>query len=326
MGLTALPIDWYAARTAGILAYLILTVVVLVGLTLSGQVRMQHWPKFAVTDLHRFGGLLVATFVSIHVATIAIDKYTPFSLTQLLVPLSSHYRPLWTAFGIVGAELLVALAVTNALRKRIPYRWWRRLHVLNFAVWGAATIHGIGSGTDTRTLWMSALYAVSVSSVLGALAWRLASKRVAPSAVRGFTGAAGLAGLALAVGLAATPHSHAARPQAATPTAFADSFTGSVAQQDGAAGSLVSVIGSGKGGRSVLLRLDAVTPDGETITSTALQLRDLKSGAICSGSVSQLAASGFTGRCSFSGGGSRTVVSAWTITGRHVSGSLDLKL
>jgi hypothetical protein len=162
--------------------------------------------------------------------------------------------------------------------------------------------------------------------VLGALAWRLASKRVAPSAVRGFAGAAALAGLAFAVGLAATPHSHAARPRAATPTAFADSFTGSVTQQDGAAGALLSVIGNGKGGRSVLLRLDAVTPDGETITGTALQLRDMKSGAICSGSVSQLGASGFAGSCSFSGGGSRTVVSAWTITGRHVSGSLNVKV
>jgi hypothetical protein len=219
----------------------------------------------------------------------------------------------------------MAIAVTNALRTRIPYRWWRRLHVLNFAVWGAATMHGIGSGADTRTLWMGALYAVSVSSVLGALAWRLASKRVPPSAVRGFAGAAALAGLALAVGLAATPHSHAARARAATPTAFADSFTGSVAQQDGAAGTLVSVIGSGKGGRSVLLRLDAVTPDGNTITATALQLRGLKSGAICSGSLSQLGTSGFTGSCRFPGGGPRTVRSAWTITGRHVSGSLDLK-
>ena len=83
MGLTASPVDWYAARTAGIVAYLILTGVVLVGLTLAGQVRVPHWPKFAVTDLHRFGGLLVGAFVSIHVATIAIDKFTPFSLTQL---------------------------------------------------------------------------------------------------------------------------------------------------------------------------------------------------------------------------------------------------
>ena len=173
-----MPIDWYAARTAGILAYLILTVVVLVGLTLSGQVRMQHWPKFAVTDLHRFGGLLVATFVSIHVATIAIDAYLRRSHSPSCSCRSAPPTGRWTAFGIVGAELLVALAVTNrsgsgsrTLVAAAPRPQLRRLGRRDHAR------HRIRHGA--RTLWMGALYAVSVSSVLGALAWRLASKRLA---------------------------------------------------------------------------------------------------------------------------------------------------
>ena len=111
MGVTTLPIDWYTARAAGIVAYLLLTAVVLVGLTLAGRLTVPGWPKFAVTDVHRFGGLLVGTFVSLHVLTIAMDNYTPFSLTELLVPFTAHYRPLWTGLGIVGAELLVALAM-----------------------------------------------------------------------------------------------------------------------------------------------------------------------------------------------------------------------
>jgi hypothetical protein len=324
MGLTTSPIDWYAARTAGIIAYLILTGVVLVGLTLSGQLRVPHWPKFAVTDVHRFGGLLVGVFVSIHIATIAIDTFTPFSFTQLLVPLSSHYRPLWTGLGIVAAEMLVALAVTNALRTRIPYRWWRRIHILNFAVWGAATVHGIGAGTDTPSLWMTAIYAGSVSSVLAALVWRSTRKRLAPSAVRGLAATAAVVGLAVAVGLTATPHSHAPRRAVATPLTFADSFRGSVAQRDGAAGSLVSIVGSGKGSRRVLVRLDVVTPDGQTITDTALQLKDIASGSLCSGTISRLGASGFTGTCSFAGGSLRTVSAAWRISAQTVTGSLSL--
>jgi methionine sulfoxide reductase heme-binding subunit len=125
MGVTTAPIDWYAARAAGIVAYLLLTAVVLVGLTLAGRVQLPGWPKFAVTDVHRFGGLLVGVFLSVHVATVALDSYTRFSLTQLIVPLTSTYRPLWTALGIVGAELLVAIGIANALRRRIPYRYAR---------------------------------------------------------------------------------------------------------------------------------------------------------------------------------------------------------
>jgi methionine sulfoxide reductase heme-binding subunit len=122
MHLTSNPIDWYAARAAGIVAYLLLTAVVALGVSMAGRApgrRWKRWPMFAVEDVHRAGGLLVGTFIALHVATIAIDSYLPFSLGQLAIPLTAHYRPIWTALGIVAAELLLALAVTNHYRDRI---------------------------------------------------------------------------------------------------------------------------------------------------------------------------------------------------------------
>ena len=142
-------VDWYAARAAGVIAYVLLTAVVLVGLTLAGKLKTKTWPKFAVTDLHRFGSLLVGVFIGLHVLTIALDTYTPFSVTQLVVPFASSYRPVWVALGIVSTELLIAVAVTNALKSRIPYRWWRRAHFATFLVWAGSTVHGIGAGTDS---------------------------------------------------------------------------------------------------------------------------------------------------------------------------------
>src|SRR5436190_18591782 len=52
---------------------------------------------------------LTGTFVSLHVLTLFVDSYLPFSLTQLVVPGASTYRPLSTALGVVAAELLLAL-------------------------------------------------------------------------------------------------------------------------------------------------------------------------------------------------------------------------
>src|ERR1700719_3141075 len=57
-----------------------------------------------------------------------VTRYLPFSLEQLAVPFASRYRPLPTALGIVAMELLVAVAITNLLRQRLPYRAWRRIH------------------------------------------------------------------------------------------------------------------------------------------------------------------------------------------------------
>ena len=109
MHLTTSPVDWYAARAAGVAAYLLLGTVVCLGLTMAGKKRLERWPRFALEDVHRFAGILTGAFLAIHVATIAIDSYTPFSLAGLLVPFVSSYRPLPVALGIVSAELLVAL-------------------------------------------------------------------------------------------------------------------------------------------------------------------------------------------------------------------------
>ena len=89
-------VAWEAARAGGIVAYVLLSAVVVIGLALSGRERLEGWPRFAIEDVHRFAGMLVGAFVSLHVVTIAIDSEAHFSLLQLVVPFASSYRPLWT--------------------------------------------------------------------------------------------------------------------------------------------------------------------------------------------------------------------------------------
>jgi sulfoxide reductase heme-binding subunit YedZ len=175
--LTSSPVDWYAARAAGVVAYVLLTLVVVVGIALAGQVRLRRWPRFAIEDVHRFGGLLIGTFVALHVATIAIDAFVPFSVAQLLVPFTDSYRPFWTGLGIVAAELLLALAIVNRYRRRLPYRFWRRAHYLNFAVWALATLHAAAAGTDSASPWLVLLVIASTAAVGGATVFRARSAR-----------------------------------------------------------------------------------------------------------------------------------------------------
>jgi hypothetical protein len=42
--------------------------------------------------------------------------------------------------------LLLALAIVNRLRDKLSYRFWRRAHYLNFAVWVGSTLHGMYTG------------------------------------------------------------------------------------------------------------------------------------------------------------------------------------
>jgi sulfoxide reductase heme-binding subunit YedZ len=191
--LVASTTAWYAARAGGMVAYALLSVGVVLGLTLSGRARLRDWPRFAVEDVHRFVGLLTGTFVAVHVGVLLLQSYVPFSLTDLFVPFAASWKPLPTALGVVGMELMVALALTNRYRKELSYRFWRRAHYLNFAVWLFALVHGIASGTDTTALWGAALYAVTGGAVVGLTVWRFARARsLEPWALRLWPGTAGV--------------------------------------------------------------------------------------------------------------------------------------
>jgi methionine sulfoxide reductase heme-binding subunit len=316
MHLTANPIDWYAARAGGIVAYVLLSAVVIVGLSLSSKRNLPRWPRFAVEDVHRFGGLLTGTFIAIHVAAIAIDAYLPFSLLSLVVPFVSTYRPLWVGIGIVTTELLIAIAITNRVRAHIPHRTWRRVHYLTFAVWVGATVHSVGAGTDRRTPWLLAIEIVAVGAVSGLTAWRVLQARgVRPATSR-------LAGTIVAVTLAAAVPAFALadvgvkhhRPWNAAH--FTDRLDGQVVRQNGVTRGIISLAGNGSGRQRVLVRADLlVSPSA--LLSTSFQMEYLPSGATCRGTVTRIHADGlgFDSRCSMPNGARRAVTAHWQASG-----------
>jgi predicted ferric reductase len=177
-------LEWYVARTGGMVAFGLLTLTVVAGLTLSGRARLRTWPRFAVEDVHRFLGVLTGTFVAIHVLALFVDAYLPFSVTQLLIPGTASYRPLPSALGVVGAELLVALAITNHFRTQLGHRLWRRAHYASFAVWGLALLHGVFAGSDTSAGWATALYVGATAAVAAGVVWRLLKPPAAARPVR----------------------------------------------------------------------------------------------------------------------------------------------
>lgn len=305
MHLTSSPVDWYAARAAGIVAYLLLSAGIALGVGLAGRKRLERWPRFALEDVHRFLGLLSGTFLAIHVATVAIDAFLPFSLAQLVVPFTDRYRPLWVGLGIVAAELLLALAVTNRLRDRLSHRVWRRAHYLNFAVWLAASAHGLASGTDRSAPWFVALYAVATAGVSGLVVQRFV-RRALPA----------LAAAALAAGLVAAlalgPLSFHRRPWNAV--AFREPIAGQILVSRGVTRGIVSMAGNGSGAQRVLVRADLLV-EPNRLAATAFQLEYLPSGTLCRGTVSRVRATGFDASCTLPTGARRFVTASWTLTG-----------
>lgn len=309
--LTSSAIDWYATRAAGVVAYVLLTSVVAMGVLLAGRQPLRT-PRFAIENVHRFLGLLTGVFVALHVATIAIDSFVPFSITQLVVPFTASYRPVWTGVGVVTAELLVALAVTNSLRRRLPHRAWRRLHYLSFLVWVGATVHGLGGGTDRGSTWLLAIFAGSVALVVGGTAMRVVRGRGLPFALgpRTLAAGAGVAALGLVV-LASSFFASSPAPQANEQSGPLDEpLHGQLVVQNGPAYELLSVVGQSAGTAKLQVRIDLLA-QGNAIVNTSLQV-ELSNGRTCTGTVDQVSNDGFSGSCAIDGL-RRQVQATWSI-------------
>ena len=165
-------ITWDIARAGGFTAYILLTLAVIVGLALSTQIQSPScWPRLLNSELHNFLTLISTIFLVVHVLATWVDPFTRFSWNEILIPLTSHNRPEWMAFGIVALYLGIAIGISTWLRPHIGYKLWRQLHVLTLGVFALATIHGIGTGSDTQTPWALGIYLVS-SVLVGSLLCR----------------------------------------------------------------------------------------------------------------------------------------------------------
>ncbi len=140
------PVTWDLARAGGLVAFGLLTVSVAAGLLLSLRAASPRWPRLLTNELHGFLSMTALVFVILHVAAVWLDPFTGFGLAEILVPLASHYRPLWMALGIVALDLILAVWLSTKLRGRIGYARWRSLHYVTFAIYAAALVHGLGTG------------------------------------------------------------------------------------------------------------------------------------------------------------------------------------
>lgn len=180
---------WYLARSSGIVAWSLVAASVVWGLFLSTRILGTKPRPAWLLDLHRYLGGLALTFTGIHLVSLVLDSYVHFGLVQLLVPLTSSYRPGAVAWGIVGFYLLLAVELTSLARKRLSKRVWRATHLLSFPLFALSTIHGLLAGTDGTSRPLFAAMAgtsalVAVLTVASIDAHRTKGTRRTPAVAR----------------------------------------------------------------------------------------------------------------------------------------------
>ena len=109
---------WAVGRASGVVALLLLTVSLWLGIVTRSGRPLPGMPRFSVTLLHRNVSLLAVVFLVLHIGTLLLDSYAKLTLTDVLVPFLGAHLPFWLGLGTVAVDLLIAVTVTALLRRR----------------------------------------------------------------------------------------------------------------------------------------------------------------------------------------------------------------
>ncbi len=106
--LDSTQVAWYVTRAAGIVSYVLVWLSTMLGLGVGSKVFNRVLGGGLTFDLHEFTSLLALGFVGLHVIVLLGDQYLPYTLTQILLPFLSPYRPVWVGIGVLAFLLISA--------------------------------------------------------------------------------------------------------------------------------------------------------------------------------------------------------------------------
>lgn len=162
-----LTLDWaHITRAAAIAAYAALTLGMCLGLIQRVPRRNTPLAASLLADAHEFAILLAALLMAVHLAALWLSPLLTFPAATLLLPWGDPRRPVAHALGAVGLYAMALVLFTSWLRRRLPPRFWRRLHSVSFAAFILSSAHGLLAGSDSHSSLMHIVYAVSVASVV----------------------------------------------------------------------------------------------------------------------------------------------------------------
>jgi len=166
-------IFWLASRALGIVAIVLLSVSVSLGLTMSGRLLRRPGLPGQLKRYHEASTLVTLALIGAHGGVLLLDGYLRPSLAGITLPFALGYRPFWTGLGVIGGWLALILAGSFYVRRWIGVKTWRWLHRWTLAVYLLALAHVIGAGTDGRSTWMLAVLTMLVAPSVFALAYRM---------------------------------------------------------------------------------------------------------------------------------------------------------
>lgn len=203
---------WLASRASGVVALVLISLSVLMGLSMAARVIRRPAIKRTIARLHQHVALSALGAIAVHGLTLLGDPWLHPGVAGVTIPFALPYRSEATGLGILAGYLAAVVGLSFYVRRRFGPGRWRKLHRLSTIVWVLSAVHTLGAGSDSGRLWLRCLvlapamplaFLLVQRALRGPAAAGRAASRAAPPASNRATAPAASPQL---VTPAATPH------------------------------------------------------------------------------------------------------------------------
>ncbi len=166
---------WLASRASGLVAMVLITISVGLGLAMAGKVMRRPGLSRKLLAIHEHTAVAGIVAIAVHGITLLGDPWLNPGVSGIAVPFTMGFRPLWSGLGIVGGYLAALLGLSFYFRKRIGARLWRKAHRATVLVYLLGLVHAFGSGTDASAVWFRWWVLLTAPLIGGLFVYRVLS-------------------------------------------------------------------------------------------------------------------------------------------------------
>lgn len=145
---------WLAGRASGVVALILVTVSVAIGLTMASKLVRTRGVGPVLAKVHEHTALAGLIAIAVHGITLLGDKWLDAGVGGILIPFTIDYEPFFVGLGIIGGYLAALLGLSFYMRRRIGPKLWRKAHRATVLVWALGIAHTAGAGTDAGAPWL----------------------------------------------------------------------------------------------------------------------------------------------------------------------------
>lgn len=131
---------------AGLVAMVLLTINILLGLVLSARYNtVRSWPhrRLPVFDIHNWTAYIALGLVFLHPGLLLLSSTAGFRVIDVLFPIHSPKQTLYNNLGAMAFYCVIFVIVTSYFRSRLGSRLWKKLHYVAYAAATLVFVHGI---------------------------------------------------------------------------------------------------------------------------------------------------------------------------------------